>query len=208
MFVCVRVCVCVRPRVSERAWRTWCVSTRVRARSCAVLSTYVHAWACLVRCVCVRVRMDVHAFADVGMLAPVWLHARVDARCVGCACLRVCLHMCPLPCMRVWYMWLYIGLCAYLLCCVGVCSHACLHACVRSWLRGWSRVRAVGVGSRARVTMMPIAVDVNPLARSSSSPIVGSRVSALRSNFGVEKWSPFSKSYRHQQFRTVVYLHS
>ena len=140
----------MRPRVSERAWRTWCVSTRVRARSCAVLSTYVHAWACLVRCVCVRVRMDVHAFADVGMLAPVWLHARVDARCVGCACLRVCLHMCPLPCMRVWYMWLYIGLCAYLLCCVGVCSHACLHACVRSWLRGWSRVRAVGVGSRAR----------------------------------------------------------
>ena len=35
--------------------------------------------------------------------------------------------------------------------------------------------------------MMPIAARANPLARSSSSPIVGSRVSALRSNFGVEK---------------------
>ena len=93
-------------------------------------------------------------------------------------------------------------------CVCGVCSHTCLHACVRSWLRGRSRARVVGVGSRARVTMVPIAVDVNPLARSSSSPIVGSRVSALRSNFGVEEWSPFLKSYRHQQFRTVVYLRS
>ena len=87
---------------------------------------------------------------------------------------------------------------------LGARAHA---ACARVPVRTRA-ARAVGVGSRARVTMVPIAVDVNPLAHSSSSPIVGSRVSALRSNFGVEKWSPFSKSYRHQQFRTVVYLRS
>ena len=81
----MRVYVCVRSRVSERALRTCWVSTRVRVRSCAGLFAYVRACACLVRCVCVRARMDVHAFADVGMLVPVWLYACVDARCVGCA---------------------------------------------------------------------------------------------------------------------------
>ena len=85
--VCVRACVYVCVRVLASVLGAPGVCRRARARSCAGLFACVRALVCLVRCVCVRVRMDVHAFADVGMLVPVWLYARVDATGVGCACL-------------------------------------------------------------------------------------------------------------------------
>ena len=201
LFVCVRACLadCSRDGLIALGCK------RLFVCVCLRVCVFVPVRLCVFGCSCVAVCAHVCGIAVWPQLGwPSCLARRYAPRKTQRLCTnRVSISWSGIALKSAWHPRVSD---AVLCQCVCVCSHACLHACVRSWLRGWARARAVGVGSRARLTMMPIAVCVNPLARSSSSPIVGSSVSSLRSNFGVEKWSPFSKSYRRQQFRTIVYL--